>query len=188
MKLLNRSFLLAVLALGGIANADVSPAVLTAYTESNKYGISSFNFVTMSQDLTKSRNRVHILYQPSNEISTESVVGDLGTIADLGGRSCQDMPEYSVVTGQYPGKGHGGYPYAEDRKEDPMFWLTYSPVWQKMSENRTSRIKPEVGHCYLVHLSGHDGLTVAMFRVVGLFPGQFMVINEMELFAKPENQ
>lgn len=186
MKKFRTSIVLAALALCGVAKAEVTSAVLTAYTESSKYSISSYNFVVMSQDQAKTRNRVHVLYQPSNEIETETVVGDLGTIADLGERSCKDFPEYNLIQGPYPGKGHGGYPYAEDRVEDPMFWLAYSPAWTKLQQSGENRIKAENGHCYLMHLSGHDGVTIAMFRVVGLVPGQFMVISEMELFAKPK--
>jgi hypothetical protein len=187
MKFFMVPFLIAAIAVSAIAKAEATPAVLSAYSESAKYAISSYNFVKMSQDPEKTRNRVHILYQLTNEIETQTVVGDLGTIVDLGERSCGDMPEYTLMNGTYPGKGHGGYPFAEDRVEDPMFWLSYSPAWRQLTESRQHRIKPEIGHCYLTHLAGHDGITVAMFRVVGLIPGQFMVINEMELFAKPQN-
>lgn len=184
MKFFKYTLVVVAIWISGGARADQNRAVLTAYTETSKYVSSSFNFVTMSQNPDETRNRIQILYQPNNEIVTETVVGDLGAIVDLGEKSCKALP-YEAVKGPYPGKGHGGYPYIEDRKEDPMFWLTYSPAWSILSKNRSSRITPAVGHCYLTHLAGHDGNTVAMFRVTGIIPGQFMVIEEMELFLAP---
>lgn len=157
---------------------------MTAYSDSNSYASSAFNFEMMSQDPMVARNRFHILYQPSNQISTQTVVGDLGSIVDLGELSCQNLSTDHETTGVYPGKGHGGYPYKEDRKLDPMFWLTYSSAWSALQYNRKAEITPAIGHCYLMHLVGHDGVTVAMFHVKDLVPGRMLVIDEIELFQR----
>jgi hypothetical protein len=166
------------------AQAIQKQVSLTAYSDPDSYASSAFNFEKMSQDPFATGNRFHILYQPSNEVSTQTVVGDLGSIVDLGQTSCQNLPAEHEAQGNYPGQGHGGYPYKEDRILNPMFWLTYSSAWNILQVSRQSSITPLIGHCYLLHLIGQDGITVAMFHVKDLVPGRMLLIDEIELFQR----
>lgn len=168
------------------ALAEVKQVSLTAYKDRESYASSALNFEKLSQDPEITGNRFHVLYQPSNVISTETVVGDFGATADLGDTSCQNLSSEHEAKGDYPGKGHGGYPYREDRTQDPMFWLTYSKAWSALRTSRSSEITPYVGHCYLVHLTGHDGITIAMFHVKDLVPGKMLLIDEIEVFQRAE--
>jgi hypothetical protein len=168
------------------AHAEINQVSLTAYSDPQSYSSSAMNFEKMSQDPKVTGNRFHILYQPGNTISTETVVGDFGAIADLGETSCKDLPADHETKGEYPGRGHGGYPYKEDRVLNPMFWLTYSSAWNTLRASRSSDITPIKGHCYLLHLTGYDGVTVAMFHVKDLVPGKMLLVDEIELFQRAE--
>jgi hypothetical protein len=163
------------------ALADSGSFTLTAYTSVAQYSTSAFSFRARTQDPDIARNKYEILYQPSNEFETEMVVGDVGSIVDLGAISCADIRNYEQ-SGPYPGLGHGGYPYKLDRKLNPMFWITYSEAWDKLSKTRSNRAEAKLGHCYIVHQASHDGVTVAAFHVRSLDAGKSVTIDEVEVF------
>jgi hypothetical protein len=168
------------------AMADTGSITLTAYTESAKYSSSAYSFRKLSQDPQVTYNKFELLYQPSNEFDTQMVVSDVGSIVDLGAISCADIKNSYEQSGPYPGQGHGGYPYKEDRKLSPMFWITYSEAWDKLTATRSGRAEAKAGHCYIVHQSNRDSLTIAVFHVKALDAGKSVTIDEIEVFQKAE--
>lgn len=175
---MKKLLLLTLLITGFNAKATMNQAVLTAYDQGADYPSCSYNFEKMTQDRDLTGNRYHIIYHPSNRISTGSVMGDLGVIADVAATSCKEVG--SEMAEKF--KGSSGYPTPEDRLKNPLSWLNYTDAWYKLTSNPAGQVTPTIGHCYLMQVTGYDGITTAMFHVKDVVPGKMLVIDEMELF------
>lgn len=120
-----------------------------------------------------------------NEFKAVQVVDQIGIIVDLGEKSCKDMINTYEQDGEYYGPGQGGYPHKEDRKYDPMFWLSYSEAWNKLQNGEGSpNVKVEKNHCYLMHKSSSHQEVIVAFHVKEHEKDQFIILDEIEVFKR----
>jgi hypothetical protein len=118
-----------------------------------------------------------------DEFNTVMVVDQLGMIKDLGETSCAKLVNTYEQKDKCTGKGHGGYPHKEDRKNDPTFWLHYSEAWDSLQSGGAPSSTPvKVNHCYLVVRASSDSKVVAMFHVRNHKKGMAVTLDELEVF------
>lgn len=144
---------------------------------------SEFSFYDMKRD---SKN-ADILYE-NGQLRSNLVVGDISAIADLGAIHCKDVPnkyeDYNNKAGNtYPGVGHGGYPFKEDRAKDPWMWFSYSAAADLLNTQRTSIIKPIEGHCYALNRVSRDNRVTVIFKTEYLAEN-ILYLSEIEVFAR----
>lgn len=145
-----------------------------------------FSFYFGSHDQSVTGNDYDIEFYGTT-IGTNQVVDNIGTIVDLGNISCKDVPNSYEQTGAYPGKGHGGYPYKEDRTLDPMFWFEYSSAMEKLTRGLVSSdIQVQEGHCYAVNKITNNRRILALFHVKKLELNKSVSIDEIELIKRQE--
>ena len=117
--------------------------------------------------------------------STVMVVDETAQIVDLGAISCAQIPNHYEQSGTYPGPGRGGYPYKEDRKLNPMFWLEYSDAWMKLQHgDSSSEVVAQEGHCYLMRKSNDRQSMIITLHVKQLNEHQSVILNEIEVFQR----
>lgn len=107
----------------------------------------------------------------------------IGLIADLGEKSCKDIPS-KYDDDKYPGLENNGYPKKKDRKTTPYLWFTYSDG-REILQNTTSRTAQIAkGHCYIVFKSDSRTQVIAAFSVKDYEPGKSVVLSEIEVFFR----
>ncbi len=150
----------------------------------DNYGEYSYSFFFQSQARKDYFSDYDVTFSGST-IRTNFIADDFGTIADLGKMSCKDIENKYERTGQYPGKNHSaGYPYKENRAQNPKFWFIYSTAKAALWLNGVSQIDVQPGHCYVVQKMNSDRRVIAVFHVVALDPSKALVIDEIEVFKR----
>jgi hypothetical protein len=167
---------------GPWAHAAGTSTTLTTYTSEQNYESAAYSFRTLSHDKSVTGGKYELLFQVGNVLDSQLNAGDLGAIVDLGTMACADIKNYYEQSGAYPGKDHTGYPWKEDRKENPMLWLEFSEAWDKLAMARDGHVPAVAGHCYIEHQTSYDGVTIALFHVQSLKTGVSVTIDEIEVF------
>lgn len=114
-----------------------------------------------------------------NKFSGVQVVDEIAIIADIGKMSCKNMLNKYETLG-------GGYPTKQDRKNNPMFWLSYSEDWRNLQRGGTSEIPALEGHCYLMYKTNSEKKIIVAFHVKSLLKNESVTIDEIELFQRAE--
>lgn len=175
----------------GLAKDEVTLTLRNYANEADNYLTSTYSFFYLNQgDKNLTHNGWDIEASPSEggEFLTEMVVGDIGLIADLGAKSCQDIENRYEEKGAYPGKGHGGYPFREDRVQDPKFWFNYSEVGDVLAKARNSKAPIVEGHCYVIMKMSSSTKVEGVFHVKRFDRnsrrGKSLIIDEIEVFNR----
>ena len=170
-----------------ILAAQPTTAVLQARAtagQTDNYSDATFSFQYMTHDQNVTRNDYDIEFS-GTKVSTIQVVDNVGVIVDLGAISCADIKNSYEQSGPYPGKGHGGYPYKQDRTQDPMFWFEYSDAMNALQGHpSSSSVDVAVGHCYLVNKLTNNRRVLAVFHVQDLVLNKSLSIDEIEVFKR----
>lgn len=162
--------------------------LITRYNQEGSYSKGAYNFFYESQDEEKTGNGFDVQFEDRSDFAgyfnSVMVTDQVGSIIDLGLISCKDIPNSYEQKGEYPGVNHGGYPYKEDRKFRPMFWLEYSDAWMSLQKGSSSKANVFEGHCYLLQRINSDYLVTVLFHVNKYIKGRSVILDEIELFNK----
>lgn len=179
----------------GLSKDEVTLSLRNYAGEGENYLKATYSFFYLNQgDQNVTGNSWDIEASPSEggQFDTEMVVGDIGLLADLGQKSCQDLENRYEEKGAYPGKGHAGYPYREDRVQDPKMWFHYSEVGEALDKAKDSRIAIIEGHCYAIMKMSSRAKVEAVFHVKRFDRnsrrGKTLVIDEIEVFNRAKIQ
>ncbi len=172
--------------LAATVHADVE--MITRYHPEGSYEKGAYSFFFASHESDVTLNNYDIQFEDRADFdgyfNTVMVTDHLGGIIDLGKTSCAAIPHYNLQTGPYPGVGHGGYPYKEDRQLDQMFWMRYSEAWDRLQTGSKSSALVKKDHCYLVHRVDSDQRVVVLFHVKDYTSDRSVVLDEVEVFLK----
>ncbi len=170
---------------------ETSPSVelITKNFSESSFEKSSFSFFNLSQNKDLNNGVVDIEFSDIDGITplinTQINIDQIGHIADLGLFSCKLFPNKNEQSGNYPGKGHTGYPYKEDRILDPLFWLQYSDMYSKLKDYANGpKVQVEMGHCYIIERTNSNYHIIAAFHVKEYLKGRSIKIDEIEVFSK----
>ena len=167
-----------------------SVELISRYAPTGNYVTATYSFFYQTRDdVDLTKNGWDVLFEAREDFkedffNTEMVVGDLGLIADLGEKSCADIKNTYEEHGEYPGVGHGGYPYKEDRKLDPEFWFNYSEVGDAFRNSKNAKIDVKTNHCYALQKVTREYHIETVFHVKEHIKNKSVVIDEIEVIYK----
>jgi len=163
--------------------------LMTKTNVDGSFAKGSYSFYFLSQDTKIHNNVVDIEFLDVDgvnpTINTQIYPDQIGHIVDLGLTSCKAFPNKNEQQGTYPGRGHSGLPYVEDRTLDPIFWLQYSDMFAKLKDQANGpTVKAEVGHCYILQRTNSNYQVIAAFRIKEYIKARSVKIDEVEVFSK----
>jgi hypothetical protein len=170
---------------------QVTPSIelLTKTYIDGSFEKGSYSLFNLSQDKNINKGVVDIEFLDIDGtnpiINTQINLDQMGRIVDLGLTSCKSYPNKNEQTGNYPGVGHSGYPYVEDRTMDPLFWLQYSDMYAQLKDQANGpTAKVVTGHCYILQRTNSNYQILAAFHVKEYIKARSIKLDDIEVFSK----
>ncbi len=170
---------------------QVSPAIelITKNYSEGTFEKSSYSFFNLSQNVNINKNNIDIEFSDFDGknpiINTQIFKDQIGHIVDLGEVSCKLFPNTNEQISAYPGIGHSGLPYPEDRVLDTLFWLHYSDMYGKLRDQvNGSNAIVATNHCYILERTNSHYQIIVAFHIKEYLPARSIKIDEIEVFSK----